>query len=93
MSLADSSVARRPLRTVLAVAMGPLAFISELCTLDSAFIRGWRWLLSAGYRQAIRIRCAEGRTLLVIAGVLETILLMLAEVAALGFIVLWLLRV
>jgi hypothetical protein len=71
--------------------MGPLAFIGELCTVDSAFIRGWRWLFSARYREGIRVRCSEGRTLLVIAGILETILLMFAEVVALVFIVRWLL--
>ena len=71
--------------------MGPLEFIGELCTVDSAFIRGWRWLFSARYREDIRTRCSEGRTLLVIAGILETVLLMLAEIVALVFIVRWLL--
>jgi hypothetical protein len=70
--------------------MGPLEFIGELCTADSSFIRGWRWLFSARYREEIRIRCSDGRTLLVAAGILETILLMLAEVVALVFIVRWL---
>jgi hypothetical protein len=72
--------------------MGPLEFIGELCTVDSAFIRGWRWLFSARYREVVRIRCSEGRTPLVIAGILETILLMLAEIVALVFIVRWLLN-
>jgi hypothetical protein len=72
--------------------MGPLEFIGELCTVDSAFIRGWRWLFSARYREDVRIRCSEERTLLVIAGILETILLMLAEIVALVFIVRWLLN-
>ena len=71
--------------------MGPLELIGELCTLDSAYIRGWRWLFSSRYREEIRIRCTEGRTLLVVAGILETILLTLAEVVALVFIVRWLL--
>jgi hypothetical protein len=71
--------------------MGPLEFIGELCTLDSAFIRGWRWLFSARYREEIRIRFAQGSKVLVVAGVLETILLMLAEVVVLVFIVRWLL--
>ena len=71
--------------------MGPLEFIGELCTLDSAYIRGWRWLFSARYRNEIRNRCAAGRTLLVVAGILETVLLMLAEVVALVFILRWVL--
>jgi hypothetical protein len=71
--------------------MGPLEFIGELCTFDSAYIRGWRWLFSARYREEIRIRCIGERTLLVVGGVLETLLLMLAEVVALVFIVRWLL--
>ena len=71
--------------------MGPLEFIGEMCTLDSAYIRGWRWLFSARYREEIRIRCTQRRILLVVAGILETILLMLAEVVALVFIVRWLL--
>jgi hypothetical protein len=71
--------------------MGRFEFIGELCTLDSAYIRGWRWLFSARYREEIRIPCTAGRTLLVVAGILETILLMLAEVVALLFIGRWLL--
>ena len=70
--------------------MGPLEMIGELCTLDSVFIRGWRWLLSARYRKEIRIRCANGRAFFVVAGVAETVALMLAEVLALFFIVRWL---
>jgi len=73
------------------IAMGPLEFIGELCTMDSAYIRGWRWLFSARYREEIRNRCSGGRTLLVVAGILETILLMLAEVVAIVFIIRWLL--
>ena len=72
--------------------MGPLEFVGELCTADSAFIRGWRWLLSARYRKDIGIRCREGRTLLVVAAIFETVLLMLAEVVALVFILRWLLN-
>ena len=70
--------------------MVPLEFVGELCTLDSAFIRGWRWLFSPRYREEIRMRCTRGRTLLVVAGILETIVLTLAEVVAIVFIVRWL---
>jgi hypothetical protein len=71
--------------------MGPLEFIGELCTLDSAYIRGWRWLFSAAYRQQIRTRLVQGHKLIIVAGILETIVLMLAEIVALVFIVRWLL--
>ena len=70
--------------------MGPFEFIGELFALDSAYIRRWRWLFSARYREEIRSRCAQGRTLLFVAGILETMLLMLAEVVAIVFIVRWL---
>ena len=72
--------------------MSPLEFIGELFTLDSAFIRGWRWLASARYREEVRIRISQHRTLLLAAGALETMILMLAEVVALVFIVAWLVR-
>ncbi len=69
--------------------MNPLEIIGELCTLDSAFIRGWRWSFSGRYREAIRLRCAQQRPLFVVAGVLETVVLMFAEIVALVFIVRW----
>jgi hypothetical protein len=71
--------------------MGPLEVIGELSTLDSAYIRGWRWLLSARYREQVRITRHEHRPLVFVAGVLLTLLLMLAEVVAVVFVVRWLL--
>jgi hypothetical protein len=70
--------------------MGPFEIIGELCTLDSAYIRGWRWLLSARYRDEVRFQCTKHRRVIVIAAVLETMVLMLAEVVALVFIIRWL---
>ena len=60
--------------------MGPLEFIGELSTFDSAYIRGWRWLFSARYREEVRITRHEYRPLVFVAGVLLTMVLMLAEV-------------
>ena len=71
--------------------MSPFEFIGELCTLDSVYVRGWRWLMSARYREEVRIRCTEHRPLSVVAAVVETLLLMLAEVVAIVFIIRWLL--
>jgi hypothetical protein len=70
--------------------MGPFEFIGELCTFDSAYARGWRWLVSARYRDEVRVWCNQHRTLVVVAAVLETLALMLGEVVALIFIVSWL---
>jgi len=71
--------------------MGPLGFIGELCTLDSAYIRGWRWLFSARYREEVRIIRYEHPPLVFVAGVLLTMILMLAEVVAVAFVIRWLL--
>ena len=71
--------------------MGPLEFIGELCTLDSAYIRGWRWLFSARYREEVRIIRYEHPPLLFVAGVLLTMILMLAEIVAVFFVIRWLL--
>ncbi len=71
--------------------MSPFEFIGELCTLDSAFVRGWRWLISARYREEVRIRCTGHRRLSLVAGVVETLILMLAEVVAVVFVIRWLL--
>jgi len=71
--------------------MGPLEFIGELCTFDSAYIRGWRWLVSARYREEVRITRCEYRPVVFVAGVLLTMALMLAEVVAVVFIARWLL--
>lgn len=64
--------------------------IGELCSLDSAFIRGWRWLFSARYRETVRANCGAQRPLFVVAGVLETLLLMAVEIVAIVFLVRWL---
>jgi hypothetical protein len=65
--------------------------IGECCTFDSAFVRGWRWLFSARYRNEIRAGCVGHRPSLITLGVLETMLFMLAEIVALGFLCRWLL--
>ena len=72
--------------------MNPVEIIGEICTADSAFIRGWRWLFSARYRAVVRAECEERRMLFVVAGVLETLLLMAAEIVAVVFLVRWLVR-
>ena len=69
--------------------MGPFEFISELCTFDAAFVRG-RWLLSARYRDKVRTWCAEHCKIIVVAAVLETLVLMVAELVAVVFLVRWL---
>jgi hypothetical protein len=71
--------------------MGPLEFLGELCTFDSAYIRGWRWLSSARYREEVRIIRYEYPPLIFVAGVLLTMILMLAEVVAVAFVIRWLL--
>jgi hypothetical protein len=71
--------------------MGPLQFIGELCTFDSVYIRGWRWLVSARYREEVRIIRYEHSRLVFVAGVLLTMILMLAEVVAVAFVIRWLL--
>ena len=71
-------------------AMNVLEISGECSTFDSAFIRGWRWLFSAQYRDEIRARCTEHHWALVTLGVLETMLLMLAEIVALVFLAKWL---
>jgi hypothetical protein len=72
--------------------MGPLEMIGEICTLDSAYIRGWRWLLSARYREKVRATRAQHPPLTFLAGVLWTLILMLTEIIALVFIFRWLSR-
>ena len=71
--------------------MNPVEIIGEVCTADSAFIRGWRWVCSARYRASVRAECRDLRPLFVVAGVLETLLLMAAEIVALIYLVRWLL--
>ncbi|MDD5141049.1 MAG: hypothetical protein PHY43_12410 [Verrucomicrobiales bacterium] len=70
--------------------MNPVEIIGEICTADSAFIRGWRWLFSARYRASVREACRVRRPLLVVAGVLETLLIMAAEIVAIIVLVRWL---
>jgi hypothetical protein len=70
--------------------MNVVEIIGELYTVDSAFLRGWRWLLSSRYRASIRARCAKRHSLVIIAGVAESVFLMAAEVVALGCLVVWL---
>ena len=72
--------------------MGPLEFICELCSLDSDYIRGWRWLFSARYREEVRMTRHEQSPLVFVLGALLSMLLMLAEVVAVVFIIRWLLR-
>jgi hypothetical protein len=71
--------------------MGPFEFIGELCTFDSAYIRGWRWLFSARYREEVRTTRYEYHPLLFVAGVLLTMVFMVTEIVALVFIARWLL--
>ena len=71
--------------------MSFIEIIGECCTFDSAYIRGWRWLFSARYRDEIRARCTEHHWALVTLGVLETMLFMLVEIVALVFLGRWLL--
>jgi hypothetical protein len=70
--------------------MNVIELLGECCNFDSAFIRGWRWLLSARFREATRARCTAQHWALVTLGVIETLVLMLAEVLALVFLVRWL---
>jgi hypothetical protein len=70
--------------------MSFIEFLGEGCTFDSAYIRGWRWLFSARYRGEIRARCAEHHWALVTLGVLEAMVLMLAEIVALVLVARWL---
>jgi len=70
--------------------MNPVEIFGEICTMDSVFIRGWRWLFSARYRATVRAKCGARRGLLAVAGVLETLLLMAAEIVAVLFLVRWL---
>ena len=49
--------------------------------MDSAYLRGWRWLVSPRYRDEIRVRYTDNPAL-VVAGALLTIALMFAEVVA-----------
>jgi hypothetical protein len=71
--------------------MSFIEIIGECCTFDSAYIRGWRWLFSARYRDEIRVRCTGRRRTLVTLGVFETMLFMLVEIVALVFLGKWLL--
>jgi hypothetical protein len=70
--------------------MNPVEIIGEICTADSAFIRGWRWLFSARYRASIRTADGGRRPLSVLARVLETVLLMSAEIVAIILLIRWL---
>jgi hypothetical protein len=69
--------------------MNPIEIVGEIFTVDSAFIRGWRWLFSPSYRQLVRARRKEHRPLLFAAGVFETVILMVAEILAVVFLVQW----
>ncbi len=70
--------------------MNPVEMLGEICTADSAFIRGWRWLFSARYRESVRAECGKRSSFVFLAGVLETLLLMAAEIVAVIFLVRWL---
>ena len=71
-------------------AMNVIEILGEYCTFDSAYIRGWRWLLSGRYRDEIRVRCTERHWALVTLGIFETLLFMLAEIVAIVFLAKWL---
>ncbi len=70
--------------------MHPLEIIVELCTVDSAYVRGWRWLFSARYRASVSVECGTRHKLFVVAGILETLLVMAAEIIAVVFLIGWL---
>ena len=70
--------------------MNVIELLGECCTFDSALIRGWRWLFSARFREATRVRCQGQHWARVAVGVVETLLLMLAEVVAVVFLARWL---
>jgi len=72
--------------------MNPIEIVGEICALDSDCVRGWRWLLSARYRETVRAGRRQHHPLLVVVGVFETLLFMAAEIVALVFLVRWLLR-
>jgi hypothetical protein len=71
--------------------MGPLEIIGEICSLDSAYIRGWRWLFSGEYREEVRITRYEHPPLVFVAGVLLTVIIMIAEIVAVVLLIRWLL--
>jgi hypothetical protein len=70
--------------------MSIIEMLGEVCTFDSVYIRGWRWLFSARYRGDIGARCTERHWALVTLGVFETLLLMGVEIIALVFLARWL---
>lgn len=70
--------------------MNPIAFLGELFTIDSAYVRGWRWLFSPNYRRALRVEIAGRSRFRIAAGVLETLLLMTAEIVAIVYLICWL---
>ena len=69
--------------------MNPIEIIGEICTVESAFIRGWRWLFSPSYRQEVRTRCKEINPLFFAVGVFEVLILMVAEIVAVVYLVRW----
>ncbi len=65
-------------------------FIGELCTVDSAFFRGWRWLFSARYRASMRLEREIHGPLANAALVLEALVFMSLEIAAVVLLLRWL---
>lgn len=70
--------------------MNPIEIVGEFCTIDSAWIQGWRWLFSPRYRERIRAECQARPAWLVVAGVLEAVAFMVAEIAAVVLFIRWL---
>lgn len=67
--------------------MGFFEIVGELCTIDSYFFKGWRYLLSASYRdEAHRHWRAEG-FLKSAPGILYALLFMVAEVLLLFYLI------
>ncbi len=62
--------------------------VFEICTLDSAYVRVWRWLASAHYRRQIRELWRE-RPFYVTVGTVEALALSAAEVVVVWYLFRW----
>ena len=66
--------------------MNVIEILGECCTFDSAYIRGWKWLFPARYRDELCARYTEHHRALVTLCILEVTLFMLVEIGAQVFL-------
>ena len=67
--------------------MNILEIIGELCTIDSYFVKGWRYLFSSSYRQEVHRHWRVHGFLRSAPGILYALLLMVAEIVFLIYVI------